>query len=60
MKSIIKKLKRTKLYFLAAKMHLSIVWGRWYDYEDNEGNIHKTYIDWSTDWTVSKGVWLSA
>jgi hypothetical protein len=45
-------------YFLAVKMHLSIVWRRWDDYEDEEGNIHKTYIDWSTAWTVAKGVWL--
>jgi len=68
---MIKKLKQSKLakkalhiayvserYFLAVKMHLSIVWRRWHDYEDDKGNITKTYIDWATAWTVAKDVWL--
>ena len=55
-----KKLNKNVLYFfLAVKMHLSIVWRRWHDYEDEEGNLQKTYIDWSTAWTVAKGVWLT-
>ncbi len=68
---MIKNLKQSKLakkalriafvserYFLAVKMHLSIVWGRWHDHVDEDGNIYKTCIDWATAWAVAKGVWL--
>ena len=58
---MIKALKNKKWYrnyLLAVKMHLSIVWRRWHDYEDDQGKVIKTYIGWSTAWTVAKGVWL--
>ncbi len=45
-------------YFFAVKMHFSIVWRRWYYYEDEQGNVQKTYINWAKAWTVAKGVWL--
>jgi len=43
----------------AIKMHFSIVWRRWHDYEDGTGKKIKTYIDWKTAWKVSKDLWIN-
>jgi hypothetical protein len=44
--------------FMAVKLHLSIVWRCFGEFEYEEGKKGKVYIDWPTAWQVSSGIWL--
>lgn len=48
-----------KRVLAAVLLFLKIVWRKWDRVEVEEGKWVTLRIDWSTAWTVAKGVWLS-